>query len=283
MATARVSQYDTNAVTEGVAETEVSQYDITVVFNFPSVEVRVSQYDVDVLTEAPSSPVMVSQYDMDVVYRGKVYNPKLRAWNFDLDGHENYVLRLGDGKTLVYDLSTEQWSWWSSGSKGYWRPSIGTNWTNSGSLPYGHGSNVVVGDDTFGIIGMLDPEYGVDDSTRAEDRAAGATIKFPRIATAQMTTRGRFNNPCYQVYLVGNMGRPAYTGATVTLSYSDDNGVTFSDAGAIPVVAGNYHQEIVWRSLGLIRTPGRIFRIEDDGAVPQIDELSVYDGDPTPE
>jgi hypothetical protein len=279
MATAQVSQGDVDVVVRALAAgAQASQYDVTVIFNFPSQRVDVSQCDVDLLTEDISVPIEVSEYDVDVVIRGKVYNPKLRAWTFDLDGHEFYVLRLGDMKSLVYDLTTEQWSWWSSPTLDYWRASIGTNWTSSGNIPFDYGSNVVVGDDNFGILWILNPEQGVDDSVRAEEREEGIIKPFPRVATGQVTTRGRITIPCYQVYLTADPGEPAYVGASVSLSYSDDGGKTFISASEpITVQAGNYYQEFAWRSIGLVRSPGRLFRITDDGAFPQINELTIYD------
>lgn len=279
MATAQVSQGDVDVVVTALAtNAQVTQTDVTVIFNFPSQEVDVSQYDVDLLTDAPSVPVEVSQYDVDVVIRGKVYNPKLRAWWFELDGHEFYVLRLGDLKSLVYDITTGQWSWWSSPALDYWRAGIGTNWTFSGDIPYNYGSNVVVGDDNFGILWILDPEQGYDDSVRAEEREVDTIKPFPRVATGQTLTKGRITIPCYQVYLTADPGEPAYIGASVTLSYSDDGGKTFVNASQ-PIVAeaGNYYQEFAWRSVGIVRAPGRLFRVTDDGAFAQINELTIYD------
>ncbi len=274
-----VSEGDVDVVARALASnSQTSEADVTVIFNFPSQRVDVSQCDVDLLTEDISVPIEVSEYDVDVVIRGKVYNPKLRAWTFDLDGHEFYVLRLGDMKSLVYDLTTEQWSWWSSPTLDYWRASIGTNWTSSGNIPFDYGSNVIVGDDNFGILWVLDPETGVDDSVRAEEREAGVIKPFPRVATGQVTVRGRVTIPCYQVYLTSDTGQPAYTGASVSLSYSDDGGRTFVIASEpMTAEAGNYYQEFAWRSIGLVRAPGRIFRINDDGAFAKIDELTIYD------
>lgn len=279
MATAQVSQGDTDVVVQALAtNAQSSQADVTVIFNFPSQEVQVSQSDVDLIDEAPPVPIEASQYDVDVIVRGKIYNPKLRAWTFDLDGHEFYVLRLGDMKSLVYDLTTEQWSWWSTTALDYWRASIGTNWTSSGNIPYDYGSNVVVGDDNFGILWILNPEQGVDDSVREEEREQGIIKPFPRVATGQIITRGRITIPCYQVYLTADPGEPSYVGASVSLSYSDDGGKTFVNANEpITVQSGNYYQEFAWRSIGLVRSPGRLFRISDDGAFAQIDELTIYD------
>lgn len=279
MATAQVSQGDVDVTFSAISPSiQSSQYDVNVVFNLPSEVVQTSQFDVDTITQEPNNPVQTSQFDVDVVVIGKVYSPKLRAWTFDLDGHEFYVLRLGDMKSLVYDLTTEQWSWWSSAELEYWRAGIGTNWISSGNIPFNYGSNVVVGDDNFGILWVLDPETGVDDAIRAEDREDGVVRPFPRVATGQVTVRGRVTIPCYQVYLTSDTGEPAYTGASVTLTYSDDGGKTFTTASEpITAEAGNYYQEFVWRSIGLVRAPGRLFRISDDGAFAQINELTLYD------
>ena len=77
-----------------------------------------------------------SQAGVMVVYSGRIDNPKLRSWDYTLDGHDNFVLRLGTGgKTLVFDLSTGQWSWWANGDDIRWSASIGMNWRSAGSIP----------------------------------------------------------------------------------------------------------------------------------------------------
>jgi hypothetical protein len=258
-----------------------SQYDITVVFNTPSENVDTSQYDATALIErqGEDAPVEVSQYDVIAIVRGRIFNPRLRVWWFELDAHEYYCLNLGaNGKTLIYDLTTGAWSWWATADLNYWRAAIGTQWTQSGNIAFEYGSSVVVGDDTAGILWVLDPLQGYDDPANSTDRENGVIIPFTRKATGQVLTRGRITIPCYQTYLVADPGVPAYAGATVTLSYSDDGGNTFVDAST-PIVAeaGNYYQEFVWRSIGLVRAPGRLFRVTDDGAFPQIDELTIYD------
>jgi hypothetical protein len=261
-----------------MATPQVTQNDITVVFNFASQSLQTSQSDVHVISKSGNVPVQVSQLDYDVVYRGKTFDPTLRAWNFTLDSHEFYVLRLGDNKTLIYDLSTDQWSWWATDTLQYWRPNTGTNWSASGSIPFTYGSNVITGDSNFGILWVVNPEQGYDDVTTPEGRLAGQIAKFPRVATGQMLSRGRMTLSCYQTYLVTEGGRPAYENASVTLSYSDDNGNSFVNASEPVIVQpGDYTQEIVWRSLGLIKSPGRIFRVQDDGAISKITELTVYD------
>lgn len=285
MATAEVTQFDITSVvsTAEAAAVQTSQYDLTVVFNVPSESIETSQYDAIAIMErqGDAAPVEVSQYDTVVIIRGRIFNPRLRCWWFELDAHEFYCLNLGvSGKTLVYDLTTDTWSWWATADLNYWRAAIGTHWNQSGEIAFNYGSSVVVGDDTAGILWVLNPLQGYDDPANQQDRDNGEIIPFTRKATGQVLTRGRVTIPCYQTYLVADTGSPSYTGASVTLSYSDDGGNTYTDAATIVSEAGNYYQEFAWRSLGLIRAPGRLFKITDSGAFPKIDELTLYD-DPT--
>lgn len=255
----------------------VPQSQLLVTYNMPAENMTATYGGVGVAYNKTAADINVVQAQVLAVVRGRISNPKLRAWTFDLDGHEFYVLSLGNGKTLVYDLSTNTWSWWATSTFDYWRANIGTNWVENGQNAFLKGSNVVVGDDSANILWMLNPKQGYDDVSDATGREEGKVAPFERIATGQVLTRGRETIPCYQVYAVADVGNPGYTGATVTLSYSDNQGLDFVSAGSIESVADNYLQEFAWRSLGLVRAPGRIFRITDDGAFPKLNELSIAD------
>jgi hypothetical protein len=61
-----------------------------------------------------SMALRVPQADVLAYVRGRIQNPKLRAWTFTLDGHDFYVLRLGMDLTLVYDVYSEQWMDWDA-------------------------------------------------------------------------------------------------------------------------------------------------------------------------
>lgn len=273
-----VSQADAGTVVDFGGNIKTSGYDLTVIYNYPSERVDASQYDTTIVGDVESN-VQVSQLDAVAIVRGRIFNPRIRAWWFELDAHEFYCLNLGaNGKTLVYDLTTDTWSWWATGDLNYWRAAIGTSWTQSGKISYDYGSSIVVGDDTAGILWVLNPLQGYDEPANAIDRQAGTISTFTRRATGQVLTHGRITIPCFQTYLVSDVGEPAYPGANVTLSYSDDGGKSFVTASE-PIVAeaGNYYQEFVWRSIGLVRAPGRLFRITDDGAFAQINELTIYD------
>jgi len=200
-------------------------------------------------------------------------NPRLRAWTFTLDGHDFYVLRLGDTKTLVYDVSSEQWMDWASWEKDYWRASLGANWVGGTALADTWGSNVIVGDDTFGLLWFLDPDQGFDEHP---DYAIDVDMPIEHIAMAQMPMRGRDVLPCNVVYLTADNSGPTFTGAAVTLSISDDAGKTFWDADTITIEVGNVEQEFNWYSLGQIGTPGRLFKIVDNGLT-RLDDFKMND------
>lgn len=225
-----------------------------------------------------TAEIDVPQALIFALVRGTVANPVMRVWTYDMDGHEMYVFRLGDEKTLVWDKVVDKWYWWADADFDTWRAHLGTNWIQSGDIAQRYGSNVVAGDDSTGILWVLDPMQGYDDSLDPVERAAGVPVPFERVATGQVITRAREFIPCFQVYLFADGGAPAFTGATVSLKYSDDQGRTYKDAGTIVSVDGSWVQEFAWRSLGQIGAPGRMFRIEDNGAFPRINEMSIYNG-----
>jgi hypothetical protein len=193
----------------------------------------------------------------------------LRTWTFPLDNHDFFVLRLGKHSTMVYDLSTKQWTPWASGGNEVWAVNTGFEW--QGGLGK-EDTNIVVGDDTTGNLYFLD-------TTEIPDQAKVDTdddIYFDRIATAYLPARGRTVVPCFNIYLSCDM--EGYGGSVVTLEYSDDGGRTYVTAGGIVAADGQMANEYAWRSLGQISAPGRMFRITDNGVAQRLDSLEINDG-----
>lgn len=253
---------------------QATQLGTMVVYNYPSDGARVAQMGTVVVAES-SPPVRVSQLGAMVVYRGRVADPSLKVWEFTLDSHEFYVLRVGDAETLVVDKLTGQWTNWGSGTSSRWRAKTGCNWIGAGSPVGGYATDIVVGDETFGVLYFLDPDYPYDDSaTAGEDPNT-----FHRIAQGQLTHRGRDPIDCFGVKLTGSFGDVIDAALTaVSLSYSDDAGYNYSDAGTVDVTVGDYAAHVEWLSLGVVFSPGRLFKIEDDGAVARIDGLELLNG-----
>lgn len=272
---AQISNLPVRAVTEG-ANARVSHSLVRTVFNYPADGAQISSQMLRALGTADNR-ARVSQLVVRAIVRGYVENPRIRAWTFTLDGHDFYVLRLGDTMTLVYDVYSEQWMDWRDFTHTYWRVSIGTTWNGAAALAAIYGSSVVAGDDTWGLLWFLDPEQPYDE--HPDDEAEEQQLYFERVTMGQVPMRGREVLPCYATWLTTDMGAPAYEGAGVQLEISDDAGVTFDDMGTIPVTTGEFAPELSWYSLGQITAPGRLFRITDDGAIARIDGMEMNDPD----
>lgn len=198
---------------------------------------------------------------------------KVRTWGFSLDGHDFYCLRLGNQETLVFDLTTGENVPWDSFGREVWRAHQGLNWIGIGREIYQSGvaSNVIAGDDSLGILWVLDPEYGVDDG---EDFGA-ATTAFTRVITTGIPLRERQATTCDSVFVIAANGAPFTGQESINLRTSDDNGKTWQDQGSVALTAGDFSQEITWRSLGKVTAPGRIFEFTDTGATVRIDSVDV--------
>lgn len=229
------------------------------------------------VTFRQNAKINTTQGRILVAARGRVANPTIRAWTFTLDGHDFYVLRLGDSLTLVYDVYSEQWMDWQDFTNLFWRPNIGFNWVGATGLADVYGSTAICGDDTYGLLWFLDPDQPYDE--HPDYLAAPQQLFFERIVMGQVPIVGRQVLPCYAAWLTTDMGDPAYDGAAVTLEISDDAGKTYDNMGAVEINLGTDKPEIAWYSLGQIEAPGRLFRISDDGAVARIDGMEMNDPD----
>lgn len=266
----RTTQAGVLAAVEG-NDLRVTQAYVMTAINFPTEQLRVTQAGILAAVKS-AMDIRVTQAKVLVAGRGRVTNSRVRAWTFTLDGHDFYVLRLGDDETLVYDVYSEQWSCFTSGDLSVWRAQYGINWPGSDNYANTYNSNVLVGDDTLGLVWFLDPNQGYDDHP-----TEGVVTEqlFNRKVMGQVPLTGRDRVPCYQVFLDCDVGAPTADGTTVTLYTSDDAGHNFDNQGALTIVLDDFSQELYWTSLGQIRAPGRLFRLEDDGAITTIYGLDM--------
>ena len=261
-------------VTEPTEEIQVTQARALAMINFPTPFMHVSQARAEVAVNA-TKPMLVSQARVMVAARGRVANPRVRAWTFTLDGHDFYVLRLGDTETLVYDTYSKQWMDWDGEDLSFWRTNTGITWPGGAALAYEYGSNVVAGDDTWGLLWFLDPELGYDQHPDADN--TNQELAFERVVMGQYPKRGYNAEPCYVIYLDAALGSPTVTAPYLKLETSDDAGHTFIDQGSLVTTVGDYTQVLSWQSLGQIAQPGRLFRITDNGATPAIFDMEMND------
>lgn len=175
-----------------------------------------------------------------------------RAWTFTLDGHTFYVLDLGSEGTFVYDVTTQQWSQFSTdATTPQWNMKSGVMW----------GQRIVAGDSTASTIWELVPGATQDN---------GADISHT--VTGGLTLRTRVYRSCDAVRVAASFGQlddPA--SAVFTLSYSDDYGQTWVTPSPITLTEGNFGDEIAWNSLGSFMSPGRLFQLSDVGGLIRID------------
>jgi hypothetical protein len=271
--TGQASQGFVFSLGEGPSDNVLTaQFFATTIYNFRADEGDVSQGFVTFLAE--SNPVSyVSQAFATVVYKVRADDPRVRAWTFTLDGHDYYVLRLGEIETLIYDTHSQQWYVWGDQDGDIWKLLCGTNWTSAGTLMNDYGSNVIVGDYANGALYMLDPDYAYDDDRWNEDNEK----LFHRFAQGQVIVKNKNFVPCYGVALLASFGEDGTDGMGIQLLYSDDAGRSYVDAGTITIAEGDYAARAEWRSLGSMSSPGRLFRIWDDGAVARLDGLELLE------
>lgn len=266
MTDGQVSQLTVRALSEG-SDAQVSQFAVRSVFNYPAEAGQVSQVIVRTFVE-PTPDLRLSQMVVRTILRGRVDEPKVRAWTFTMDGHDFYVLRLGMQETLVYDTHTGEWHVWGTGTTSLWRAYTGCNWIGGRSLAL-NWSNIICGDDGNGALYFLSPDDDTDDDALFGSETPRA---FRRRATGQLVIKaGYMSVPCYGVQLAGSSGKAG----TVTLSISDDRGHNYTDMGDITLVADEYSARVNWRSLGSMKAPGRLFRITDTGSLKRIDGLET--------
>lgn len=277
MANALVTQSAIRGLLEG-SNALVAQSTVRAVYNNPADAGRIAQVAVRSLA-VPEPVSKVSQALVRVLCRGRIEDPRVRAWTYSLDGHDFYVLRLGEIETLVYDTLSEEWYTWGTDAGILWRVNTGHNWLGGELLSAVYGSNVLVGDDTTGRVYFLNPDQDYD----TPSSSAGENTYFTRRASGQVPMKGYSKVPCYGVEVFGSIGfgtaPPPFN--TVTLEYSDDSGVTYVTASSIAVDT-NQDTRLFWRSLGSIKNPGRIFRVTDSGALRRIDSMEMLDGTARP-
>lgn len=242
--------------------------------NFPTPEMLSSQASATLVAQ-PFRPIDASEGRLRVVARGRITNSRIRAWAFTLDGHDFYVLRLGDFETLVYDTHSAQWVVWKTTGLSIWRANTGINWAGAYSYAVVYGSDVVVGDDNSGRLFFLNPMKQTDDFPTEPLQGEIGEANIERIIMGQVVMRRRDNMPCYEVYITGDLESP-FAGSGVELLTSPDGGENYYSHGRYGIEDAP-DKEFVWRSLGQIEAPGWLFMLKDNGMFVRVDSLDMND------
>jgi hypothetical protein len=253
---------------------EANKLSSLVIFNFPTEFVRANQLTSQVVFRA-TNEMRVNKAVSLVVCRGLLARPALSPWTFTLDGHIYLVINTYL-ETLLYDFTAQRWYVWGSGDLPIWNPQIGQNWNaNIGRIQADLGgqsvSNVICGDGTTSALYFLDTELDEDYSPLG---VAGQP--FLRVITGQLISRSTNYTQLASVEVTASDGQAVVASdMTVRLEFSDDTGVTYNSFGSRTVVVGDYSPVLEWRSLGSFRTPGRLLRLIDHGAVRRVDDWTT--------
>lgn len=169
----------------------------------------------------------------------------------------------------------------------------------------------LVGDVYSGAIWLIDPTYRYDDSYDTQSVStiecvitAGVPVRMRQtVKCNELYLTGSIGNPSAGrlIYVTDDAPGPYISdgfggqriwdtvaantvrglpivgnpSAEVQLETSDDNGRTWQNQGEIFVPNDIWDTEVVWRSLGVIQAPGRLFRIIDNGVMTRIDGLDM--------
>lgn len=255
-------------------EVEANKLSSLVVFNFPTEFIQANQLVSQAVFRA-TNEMRVNKATSLVVGRGLLARPALSPWTFTIDGHI-YLAVNTYLETLIYDFTSERWYVWGSGDSPMWNPQIGQNWNaNIGRIQSALGgqsvSNVVCGDGTTSALYFLDTELDEDYSPLGI-----AGLAFLRVVTGQLISRSANYAQLASVEVTASDGQDVVASdMTVRLEFSDDTGVTYNSFGSRTVIVGDYSPLLEWRSLGSFRSPGRLLRLIDHGALRRVDDWTT--------
>lgn len=266
----RAASFIARTVSTSVATAvDVATFIGRAVISYPTPLINVATFWMRTVNK-PGTEIQVPQFIARTVIYSWPGNPKVRAWGYSQDGHDFYVLHLGAQGTIIYDTTTGSWSTWDSAGRKTWRANYGLDWLGMSADNYitgGAATQIVAGDENLGVLWTLDPTSGIDEDP------VDPTIDHPFTRTVRggFPITERNNIPCNAIWLRISTGYPLHLNSDIRLRFSDDQGMTWVDAGTVTVNPLEFGQTIYWRSLGLIRPPLRIFEFTDTGAMVRID------------
>lgn len=177
-----------------------------------------------------------------------------RGWGFTLDQHQFYVLHLGNQGTVVYDVLSQEWAEWQTEGYVGWNAEHGIEWNDE----------VYFGDISLPTLWKMSLESDLDEDFRTITRVVTGGI--PATGRTAIGT-GMFTlSATPQATLISDGDDVPF----IVLSISDNGGKLFRDRNTI-LVDGNETQDLSWKGLGMIKAPGRIFKITDTGGFIRID------------
>lgn len=176
------------------------------------------------------------------------------SWTFILDGHRFYVLPLGDEGTWAYDTTTGEWCQLQTDGFNGLNFASGVMW----------GLRIMGSDTLYPILYEMDPNQPYDEEWRP----------IKHVVTGGVPLRGRYSVGVANFTMTASVNKNQATGEPMSLSFSDDNGETWSNELEIELT-GASTQKLIWNSLGSFTNPGRVFKITDYAGPVRIDGADV--------
>lgn len=253
-----VSQFNTLGALVTQASPALTQYALLSAFGpLATKSAAVAQMMVLAATSGGASNVSTDVTQMAVLAAygtGEPFTQRQAAWTFTLDGHKFYVLPLGPESDWAFDVTTD--SWCQLQTEGF----NGINFTHGVMW----GLRIMGGDILYPYLYELDPNQALDEDWRA----------ITHVVTGGIPLRGRYNVGVSNFTLTGSGGTIQEVDNTISLSFSDDNGYTWSPDFDI-TMTGQGSQKFIWNALGSFTNPGRVFKITDTAGPMRIDGADV--------
>lgn len=253
----RVQQIDVLAAGNAFGAGRVYDFNLVVLGAQAAQYVRAQNQEVIAIAndEGRATVLMVQAIDLIVIAAEGVIPEQaleINAFQYDLDGHIFYGLHIRDRGTFVYDQTTSQWTQWQSGSLLFWNAQFCLKW-DGGYYAASLLDNMIV---------EINPESILDDSFRENDF----------IVTGRLESQSRKYVPNSEVQLFGSVG---LRGGDVSLRYSDDDGVSFSNYVTVTLPPGERQTSVMWYDLGSVRSPGRVYQLLDTGTMRRVQALNA--------
>lgn len=253
---ARTTEADALVAITGITPSErTTELFALTAINYPTLSTRLTQME-GLVSVKSNTGLRTTQAEVLVAVLYGAEERMLHSWTFTQDGHDFYVV-LTAGETYVYDKTTEQWAQWTSPDAAFWRGIDGTEW---------NGINVCIDPDT----GKL---YQIDPLGRLDYR----TTPITSIIYGGMTERFRNMPSIFMAEVAVSQNSPPHnvdpTTLSITLETSDT--ITTYNHGTVYGAATGNHTYPRFYGLGLMRSPGLLFKITDTGFARRIDGLNV--------
>ena len=176
------------------------------------------------------------------------------AWTFVMDGHRFYVLPLGPEGDWAFDTTTKEWSQFQT--QGF----DGLNFRHAVMWDL----RIMGGDQLYPVLLEMSANQPFDDGFRP----------IEHIVTGGIPSRSRNSIGVANFTVTASVGDDATISYPISLAFSDDNGVSYSQE--FPLTLTNVGSELlIWNALGSFSAPGRVFRITDYGGPVRLDGADV--------